>query len=290
MPLVHFLMTNVPAPRYRSRQSCYDRTRAIAAARRGRRVPIFSSTIQFLPIEWHDSLPSTNTFLIERAKSDPETPHGTVVAARAQTAGRGRQQRGWIAAPKENITVSFLWNAPVSQEYVPSMAQAISVGICEALKAHVAPTIKWPNDVLAGGKKIGGILCERVGESVDGCALIVAGIGLNVNMGREGAEAIDQPVTSLALETGATFDTEAVLQRLLNGLVGPLNAWAGQGFVGIRDAYLRRSAAVGTPLRVRDGEKHTTGVFLGYSEQGALILRLDSGEERVFYSGDVSLS
>ena len=107
-------------------------------------------------------------------------------------------------------------------------------------------------------------------------------------MGEEGAVAIDQPVTSLAIETGVMFDTEAVLQRLLDGLVGPLNAWAGQGFVGIRAAYLRRSAAVGTPLRVRDGEKHTTGIFLGYSEQGALILRLDSGDERVFYSGDVS--
>ncbi len=276
----------MPAPRYRSRESCYDRTRAIAAARRARRVPISSSTIQFLPVEWHDSLPSTNTFLIERAKSDPETPHGAVVAARAQTAGRGRQQRSWIAAPQENITLSFLWNAPVAPEFVPSMAQAISVGICDALEPHVSPNIKWPNDVLVEGKKIGGILCERVG--VAGKTVVVAGIGLNVNMGSEGAVAIDQPVTSLALETGSTFETEAVLSRLLDALVGPLNAWAGQGFVGIRDGYQRRSAAVGTPLRVRDGEKHTAGIFLGYSEQGALVLRLDSGEERVFYSGDVS--
>jgi BirA family biotin operon repressor/biotin-[acetyl-CoA-carboxylase] ligase len=208
-----------------------------------------------------------------------------VVAARAQTAGRGRQQRSWIAAPNENITVSFLWNAPVAEEYVPSMAQAISVGICAVLEAHAAPTIKWPNDVLVGAKKIAGILCERV--VIDGKTVIVAGIGLNVNMGREGAEAIEQPVTSMALETGSAFDTEAVLQRLLDALVGPLNAWAGQGFAGIRDAYLRRTAAPGTPLRVRDGEKHTAGIFLGYSEQGALVLRLDNGEERVFYSGDV---
>ncbi len=184
--------------------------------------------------------------------------------------------------------MSFLWNAPIAQEYVPSMAQAISVGICEALEAHVAPTIKWPNDVHVGGKKIAGILCERMAGGCAGNSLIVAGIGLNVNMGRPGAEAIDQPVTSLALETGSMFDTEAVLSRLLDALVGPLNAWAGQGFVGIRDAYLRRSAVVGTPLRVRDGEEHTTGIFLGYSLQGALVLRLDSGEERVFYSGDVS--
>ena len=255
---------------------------------RVRRRPITKSPFEFQPVEWHDSLPSTNTYLVERARLDPATPHGTVVAARAQTAGRGRQQRAWVAAPNENITVSFLWNAPVASEFVPAIAQAISVGICEAIEAYVAPTIKWPNDVLVGGKKIAGILCERVGEGVDGSALIVAGIGLNVNMGREGAAAIDQPVTSLALETGGAFDTEAVLAGLLEALVVPLNAWASQGFPGIRDAYLRRGAAAGMPLRVRDGEKHTTGIFLGYAEQGALVLRLDSGEERVFYSGDVS--
>lgn len=253
-----------------------------------RRFPIIRSNFRFQPVEWHDSLPSTNTFLVERAKLDPATPHGTVVAARAQTAGRGRQQRAWVAAPNENITVSFLWNAPVAPEFVPSMAQAISVGICETIEAYVVPTIKWPNDVLVGRKKIGGILCERVGEGLDGCALIVAGIGLNVNMGREGADAIDQPVTSLALETGGAFVTDAVLLQLLDALVAPLNAWGSQGFAGIRDTYAGRSAAVGTPLRIRDGDKHTMGIFQGYSEQGALVLRLDSGEERVFYSGDIS--
>jgi BirA family biotin operon repressor/biotin-[acetyl-CoA-carboxylase] ligase len=142
--------------------------------------------------------------------------------------------------------------------------------------------------VLVAGKKIGGILCERVEGGVSDQTLIVAGIGLNVNMGRVGAEAIDQPVTSLALETGATFDTEVVLARLLDALVPPLNAWESRGFPGIRDAYHARGAVVGTPLRVRDGDKHTTGTLLGYSEQGALILCLESGEERTFYSGDVT--
>ncbi len=168
------------------------------------------------------------------------------------------------------------------------MAQAISVGICEALEAYVSPVIKWPNDVLVGGKKIGGILCERLAGGCAGNSLVVAGIGLNVNMGRAGADTIDQPVTSLALETGAAFETERVLSRLLAALVAPMNAWGNAGFAGIRDAYLRRSAALGTLLRVRDGEKHTTGTFLGYSHQGALVLRLEGGEERVFYSGDVS--
>lgn len=253
-----------------------------------RRVPISHSNFRFLPVEWHDSLPSTNTSLLERVRHDPDILHGTVIAAREQTAGRGRQQRRWIAAPKGSITFSFLWSAPLLPEFVPSMAQAISVGLCHALHPYVRPAIKWPNDVLVHGKKIGGILCERVDAGDTGRAVIVAGIGLNVNMGREGADSIDQPVTSLALETGSTFSTESVLSRLLDALVAPLTAWGRQGFAGIRDDYTHLGAEPGVLLRVRDGEKHTTGILLGYSDQGALTLRLESGEERTFYCGDVS--
>lgn len=243
---------------------------------------------RFFPVEWHDSLPSTNTYLMERVKRNPKTPHGTVIAAREQTAGRGRQQRSWLTAPNENITVSFLWNAPVPFEFVPSLAQAISVGIGSYLQQHVTPAIKWPNDVLVGGKKISGILCERVERGDPECVALVAGIGLNVNMGAEHAARIDQPVTSLALERGARFDTVAVLDALLAALSTPLNNWSTEGFPGIRDAYTRLGAPGGTPLSIRDGEVHVSGTLVGYDSLGALMLALPTGEIRTFYSGDVT--
>lgn len=245
--------------------------------------------IHFLPVEWHDSLPSTNTFLMERVRMAPDTPHGTVVAARSQTAGRGRQQRAWVAVPNENITVSFLWNAPLPAAIAPSMAQAISLGICQAIQSHVCPTIKWPNDVLVNGRKISGILCEAVGVNINGNTAIVAGIGLNVNMGHEGAEAIDQPATSLFLERGHAFDPVEVLDNLLDGLALALGVWSGLGYSGIREAYARFGPPIGTRLSVRDGVKHRRGTLTGYNEHGALLLRAESGEEMVFYSGDIGV-
>ena len=238
--------------------------------------------IRFLPVEWHDELPSTNTHLIERVKSDADTPSGAVVAARMQTAGRGRQARRWNTAPGQNLTFSFLWNAPVPPAYLPSMAQAISVGIARFLERQgVPPAIKWPNDVLAGGKKIAGILCERAGDAW------IAGIGLNVNMTAEAAAAIDQPATSLAIETGRAHRVDEVLERLLGELQAPLAAWATGGFAAICDAYAALSLSRGAAIRVRDGEHHVEGTLLGFSAHGGLRLGLPDGSERLLYSGDV---
>lgn len=237
---------------------------------------------QFLPVEWHDELPSTNTYLSERVKAHPDTPAGAVVAARIQTAGRGRQSRRWNSAPNRNLTFSFLWNALVPPDHLPSMAQAISVGIARFLQMQgVAPLIKWPNDVLVGGKKIAGILCERAGDAW------VAGIGLNVNMTADEAAAIDQPATSLAIETGRSHSVDVVLEELLGELQASLSAWEMGGFAAISEAYEALSLPRGAGIRVRDGEHHVEGTLLGFSAHGGLRLGLPDGSERLFYSGDV---
>lgn len=246
--------------------------------------------IPFLPVEWHDRLPSTNTWLAERVKLHPDTAHGTVVAARTQTAGRGRQQRRWVAPPGTNLTFSFLWNAPVDPAHLPSMALAIAVGIARFLAdVGLAPTIKWPNDVQVSGKKIAGILCEMVNTGGPSQRAVVAGIGLNVNMGANDAVTIDQPATSLALETGEVGALPAVLDALLDTLSAPLEAWAAQGFAGIEAAYTRFAPPPGTPIRVRDGDTHVEGCLLGFNAHGALRMSLENGDERLFYSGDLSL-
>ena len=243
---------------------------------------------QLLPVEWHESLPSTNTYLVERVKADPGMPSGTVIAAREQTAGRGRQQRTWKAAPGRNLTCSFLWNAALPAAHVPSMAQAMAVGIARFLASQgIRPAIKWPNDVQVGGKKVGGILCEVVNTKAPDRVTLVAGVGLNVNMTADEAAAIDQPATSLALETGRDWEIEAVLQSLLDGLVRPLNAWAPAGFAGIEQEFTQFTPPAGTPVGVRDGNRHVEGTLAGFTPQGALRLTLPDGTEQVFYSGDL---
>lgn len=245
--------------------------------------------VQFLPVEWHNRLPSTNTWLADRVKVHPDTPHGTVVAARAQTAGRGRQQRRWLTSPDQNLTFSFLWNAPVAPAHLPAMAQAIAVGIARFLASEgLTPTIKWPNDVQVAGKKIAGILCETVDAGIPGYRPVVAGIGLNVNMSAEDAAAVDQPATSLALETGEMRDLPDLLDELLDTLAQPLSAWATGGFAAIEAVYTRFTPTPGTVIQVRDGASHVSGRLAGFNSHGALCLTLENGETRVFYSGDVS--
>lgn len=244
----------------------------------------------FLPPEWHDTLPSTNTELLERLRRGLSVPSGSVIAARIQTAGRGRQQRRWVAVPGRNLTFSFVWSRPVEASFLPSFAQALSVGIARYLESEgVRPTIKWPNDVQAGGRKVAGILCERAAGDADAPFVIVAGIGLNVNMTGEDAAAIDQPATSLLLETGRERDVTRVLDELLRHLERPLMAWANGGFGGIRDMYESYAPAPGTEIRVRDGASHVAGRLEGFTEHGALRLRREDGRVQVFYSGDVEL-
>ncbi len=248
------------------------------------------TSFRFLPVEWHDSLPSTNTFLLDRVRAAPPTPAGTVIAAREQTAGRGRQQRAWIARSNENLSVSFLWKEAVPGDHVPAMAQAVSVGIARVLVAQgLQPTIKWPNDLLVDGKKIGGILCERLNTGNPLQTVIIVGIGLNINMDQEAAAQIDQPATSLAIEKGYIHGVDDILAALLDSLHSPLTAWAEKGFAGIREAYTDFSVTPGTSLRVRDGAQHVEGVFRGFSDDGALRLETYAGTLKTLYSGDVLL-
>lgn len=243
---------------------------------------------EFLPVTWFDALPSTNSYLLEGVRSHPDSASGTVVAAREQRAGRGRQGRAWKAEAGRNLTFSFLWNAPIEPSYASSMAQGIAVGIARYLEGEgIEARIKWPNDVLVGGRKIGGILCEMAGPKA--AMAIVAGVGLNVNMTAEEAAAIDQPATSMALVSGRTYAVETVLDGLLVALHPPLMDWASGGFEAVRARYEALGPPFGTEVSVRDGESRTAGRVAGYTELGGLKLALPDGTERVFYSGDLGV-
>ncbi len=245
---------------------------------------------KFLPVDWHDSLPSTNTYLVAALKETPKLPSGTVVVAREQHAGRGRQHRPWLTPPNQNLTFSFVWRETMPEQYVPAMAQALSVGIAQFLQGYgLTPTIKWPNDLLVEGKKIGGILCERVNLRDSSQVAVVAGIGLNVNLDAVTAAKIDQPATSILLETGLTGELPTVLDELLEQLVAPLHAWSQRGFPGIRADYEAFGWARGSAIRVRDGESYLSGNHGGYNEDGALVLKVDGGE-KICYSGDIGLA
>jgi len=231
--------------------------------------------------QWYDELPSTNTTLSEWLRDGQELPDGFVLAARAQTAGRGRYERRWLTQPGRSLTFSMLLHSKAPNMQLLSLPMAAALGVAAYLDASgVAAQTKWPNDVLVGGHKICGILAER-GEAV------VLGIGLNVNMDANEAAAIDRPATSLLIEVGEERAIEEVLDELLIYLEEWIGRWEDGGFAALRGAWEARSANIGEYVEVGEDADRRTGVVLGFGAAGQLLLREDDGMRAEVWAGDV---
>jgi BirA family biotin operon repressor/biotin-[acetyl-CoA-carboxylase] ligase len=214
----------------------------------------------------HRTTDSTN----ERAKelALAGAPHGTLVTADEQTAGRGRQGRQWLAPPGKALLMSvILRHLGGAQAHVPLAA---ALAVCEAAELSAPPvhcTIKWPNDVWIDGRKLAGILVE--GRPQEGWAVL--GIGLNVGTTEdEFPGELRGLATSLSASTGAEPPPlDAVLGHLLNALEARL-ADSPDAIVG---SWRERDALSGRKVRWQGGEGTATGI----DESGALIVDTDSG-------------
>lgn len=231
--------------------------------------------------QWFDRLPSTNTFLKERLALEPELPSGTVVVAREQTQGRGRREREWLSSANENLTVSILFRTGSTPWKIPSVSMAVAVAVAELLETEgVKASLKWPNDVLVDGKKICGILSEGIPDG------IIIGIGLNVNMGDAGH--IDQPATSILMETGSRRSIDDVLETLLPILEERLEDWEQGGFSNVRKKWESKIPNLGKTVTVRDGDAVRTGLLVGFGDDGELLLN-ENGVLSPIWAGDVSV-
>lgn len=232
-------------------------------------------------LQWYERLPSTNTFLKERLAVERDLPSGTVAAAREQTQGRGRREREWISSSGENLTFSLLLRGKYNRRHLPSASMAAAAAVAELLeKEGLKPHLKWPNDVLVSGRKICGILSEGIPDGV------IIGIGLNVNM--QSADHIDQPATSILMETGKRRDTDELLGKLLKHLNVRLGEWEQGGFPAVRAQWERRIPNLGKPVSVRDGGTTRCGILAGFGDAGELLLRDANGTVSTVWAGDVS--
>ena len=232
-------------------------------------------------IIWHARLSSTNTTLQELAERTPDLPSGTVIATREQTRGRGRLDRVWISGKNENLTFSLFLRVGTDPYRLPSASMAAAVAAADFLESEgIQASLKWPNDVLVNGKKICGILSEAVSGGV------IIGIGLNVNM--DTTTHIDQPATSLRIESGKHYDCEHLLPVFLNKLLPHLTAWECHGFSGIRKSWEARVTNLGKPIRLRDGNHERNGVLAGFGEDGELLLQTDESTRIPIWSGELT--
>lgn len=229
-----------------------------------------------------DEIDSSNTQLTTRAAQG--APHGLVLAAERQTAGRGRLGRRWQMRLGAGLTFSLLWRFDRGLSGLAGLSLVVGIAIVRALREFGVPVaLKWPNDVLLDGRKLAGILIELSGDAL-GPAAVVIGIGLNVETPGE----VDQPVANLA-DAGCKVGRNALLAALLNQLAGVLAQFDRDGFAAFRDEWHQLAAFIGQPVRLSfsHGEP-ADGIAVGVDDSGALLVDGAAGR-RVFHVGEVSL-
>ncbi len=228
---------------------------------------------------------STNDHARELAEDG--AGHGEVVIAESQTGGRGRRGRPWVSPAGLNAYFSIVLRPELPPSRAPELTLLTSVAICDALRqANVPAAIKWPNDILAGDRKIAGILTELASEP-ERVHWAVVGIGVNVNA----AEADFPPelhdvATSVLIERGTPAPRALFVAACLTALEEWLDRHAEEGFGPIRLAWRQRSATLGRDVTVRIEGRDITGRAEDVDEVGALLVRTEQGVERIL-SGDV---
>ena len=226
---------------------------------------------------------------VARCLANDGAAEGTVVLAEHQTAGRGRLGRRWHAPPRSSLLLSLIFRPPLAPDQVQQLTMVCGLAVVDAIAATTGlqAGLKWPNDILIGGSKVGGILSEVElrGERVEHA---VVGIGLNVNL-QPGQlpEGLPVPASSLSSQLGRPTDRIGLLRALLQSLderyvalcrgVSPHEEWA------------QHLTMLGQTVVVKLGQALLEGVAEGVAPNGALLLRLPDGQSRTILAGDVSL-
>jgi BirA family transcriptional regulator, biotin operon repressor / biotin---[acetyl-CoA-carboxylase] ligase len=238
-------------------------------------------------LHWYEEIGSTNERARELAEEGAE--HGTVVIAEAQSAGRGRRGRGWSSPPRKNLYFSIVLRPDLPPAQAPELTLVASVAICEALRqAGVGAGIKWPNDVVASGKKIGGILTELAAEP-DRVTWVVLGVGVNVNARAEDFPAeLRGDATSVLLERGQPAPRALLAAACFTAIEDWVDVLLEKGFAPVREAWRERSVTLGRTVVASVEGREIQGLAEDIDETGALLVRGPAGLERI-HSGDVAL-
>jgi BirA family biotin operon repressor/biotin-[acetyl-CoA-carboxylase] ligase len=247
-------------------------------------VPV-AAGLDALEVAW--SLDSTNSELLRRP-----APAGTaVLLAERQTAGRGRLGRAWDSPLGAQVCLSVRRGFDGGLARLGGLSLVAGVAVAEALRAlgFDAVGLKWPNDLVAGDRKLAGLLVEGGGEHA-GPVHAVIGIGINVRLPEAAARAIDQPWTDLArLGGGATPSRNAVAAAVLGSLLPALDAFDRDGLAPFLPRYAALDVLAGRPVRVLAGRDVVAGHAAGLAGDGGLRVRTDAGEDRTFHAGEVSV-
>ena len=238
----------------------------------------------------YDEVSSTQDIAAELARGG--AAEGTLVIAEMQTKGRGRKGRSWVSLPEGGIYLSLILRPNLMPSQIVQIPLIAGVALTKAIKESVPlqPMIKWPNDIIIGKKKVGGILTEMSCE-IDGVNYVVLGIGLNVNIPASLlAEQTTGIATSLIDECGAYTSRAKLVQCFLSEFEIIYTKFLASGFTSVRDEWKALNNTIGSWVKVSDGGEEIEGEALDIDNDGFLLVRKESGDVSRIISGDVSFS
>ncbi|QRV21972.1 biotin--[acetyl-CoA-carboxylase] ligase [Lacrimispora saccharolytica] len=239
-------------------------------------------------VEYHEIIDSTNI----RAKrlAEEGASSGTLVLADLQEAGRGRRGRTWVSPSGNNIFMSLILRPDILPSSASMITLVAALAVYDGIKnlTGLAAGIKWPNDIVANGKKLCGILTEMSAE-LEGIHYVVVGIGINVNM-EEFPEEVRQTATSLFLETGEKVGRSRLVAAVMEAFEQYYEEFISQGDLsGLISVYNKNMVNAGKEVRVLDRSGDYIGKALGINEKGELLVEVEPGKVRRVISGEVSV-
>lgn len=240
-------------------------------------------------LEVHEELDSTS----DRLLAVQDLPPGRFDACLAefQRAGRGRRGRRWLAPFASGLCLSVNWTFRDAPAALGALSLASGVAVLRALRrlGFHGLALKWPNDIIHGAKKLGGILIDLRGEAA-GPAYVVVGVGINLQLPAavqdllraDGFEATD--LASIGMVPGRSFAVSALISELALAL----EEFGARGMSAFADEWQGADALAGRPVRVLQGEQTLEGLARGVDADGALLLDAGDGRRRIL-SGEVSV-
>ena len=235
---------------------------------------------------------STNAELVAAGPSPPGRPR--VLIAERQTRGRGRRGRAWLAPFGSGLTLSIGWSYAEIPPDIPALSLGLGVAVVEALQQAGAHDVqvKWPNDLVARGGKLGGLLVELRSEA-GGPAYVVAGLGLNLDLPPAQRAALAGPSALPAVDLaellgGSPPPRNELAARVIDALLDALDLFGRTGFAGFAERWGAADSLRDRPVSVLQGDESLEGVARGADRDGALRVEVD-GVVRRFVSGEVSL-
>ena len=225
-----------------------------------------------------DTIPSRHLWAKEHLSELKPNPI-LCITAREQTKGIGRRGRSWVSPKDQNLYATFVFNLPKNSPPPHNLAQILSLSCITILESlGLTPRIKWPNDILLSGKKCAGMLCDIHGKTV------IISLGLNINMPEP--LPIDQPNTSLFIESGKEHSISTLQAAIATQFENDLNTWFGKGFSPFHASYGQRLASKNTTVSYQKDGQAITGILRGITSDGRIKLAMPNGDGLVLDSVD----